>query len=143
MFGRIVSLVQTAAIIACPMWCSSGLIHAAQCCTAEQSVAKAACTSGQTAACCCSETSRDNDDRRGRGQCPLKSCQGVCGGAVFEKPVELDDGWGSASCPLVEVEASFRLQLAECRMLDITVPRYCDAGNHGRFVRTLHSSFLC
>ena len=142
MFARIVSLVQIAAIIACPMWCDSGLCHAGQCCSVKQSAAQV-CPVHGTAKCCCNQKSHDNDDNRGPCRCPGKSCQGVCGGAVFEKPIEVNNASDSFLRPLVEAEISFPLQLAECPTLDVQHHWHCHGGNHGRFVRILHMSFLC
>lgn len=141
MFARIVSLVQIAAIIACPMWCSSGLCLAGQCCSVKQS-ADQVCPVHGSAKYCCNQESHD-DDNRGPCRCPGKSCQGVCGGAVFEKPVGVNDASDSFLFHSIDVEVAFTPQPTKCRTLNVEHHWHCHAGNHGRFVRTLHMSFLC
>lgn len=142
MFARCLSLVMIAVVVACPMWCGSGLCCADQCGSKEQS-SHQACPRHGSAGCCCEEPSPDNGDQS-PCQCPnTKSCQGVCGGAVFEKPIELNDESGSVFSPLDDTEIFFATQLAECRSLDVEHPWERHGGNLGRFLRTLHMSSLC
>ena len=141
MFARTVSLVLTVAIIACPMWCGNGLCHAGWCCSPEQS-SHQPCPVHGTARCCGDTGSPDSKDDC-PGEAPGKSsCQGVCGGAVFEKPRELNDGTDSSVLPLVTAETPVACQLAECRTHGGEHFLRC-GGNRGRFLRTLHMSFLC
>ena len=141
MLPRIVVSVLILAIIACPLWCGNGSCHAGQCCPATHSVDHI-CPVHGTATCCCTDKSSDDDDHVPR-RCPNKSCQGVCGGAVLEKPLELDGTDSLLFWPLIEADASIAVQLAESRSLDVVLPGHCRRGNHGRLLRTLHMSFLC
>ena len=141
MLGRIVSVVQIVAIIACPLWCGNGWCHADTCCSVKQP-SDQFCPDHGTAKCCCKKSSSEHDNR-GPCRCPNKTCQGVCGGAVFEKPVELNDASESHFLPVIDSEISFALQLSECHSLDAEHHFHGPSGNYGRFVRTLHMSFLC
>jgi hypothetical protein len=146
-FVRIVSLIQIAAIIACPLWCSSGLCHAGQHCAIDgcslmERTTPQFCPFHGTTRCCCNESSSPRNDH-GPCRCPNKPCQGVCGGAVFDKPIELNDVRDSFFLPLIVTEISFALHVVECRSLDIEHHWHCHGGNHGRALRTLHMSFLC
>ena len=142
MFARTVSLILIAAVIACPMWCANGQCHAGQCCAAEQSLHQS-CPVHGTACCCCEKDSSDSND-----DCPCdapseSSCQGVCGGAVFEKPCELNDEMDSS---FLLFNAAEMLPVA-CRLAEYLTQNgdhFLDGGgNHGRSLRTLHMSFLC
>ena len=142
MFSRIVISVLILAIIACPLRCGKGSCLACQC----DSMAKSAdyvCPDPGTASCCCPSKSSDNDDDHAPRPCSDKSCQGVCGGAVIQKPVELDGKDNSMSLPLIEANASITFQLTEAGSLDFVLQGRSGCGNHGRFLRTLHMSFLC
>ena len=139
--ARTVSIVLTLAIIACPIWCGNGLCHAGQCSSAQQS-APQPCPDHEAASCCGDEGSSESND-----DCPCdafckSSCQGVCGGAVFEKPCEFNDGTDSAFLPLIAAETPVACQLAEWRTLDGDHFLDC-GGNHGRSLRTLYMSLLC
>ena len=143
MFDRFVSLLLIAAVIACPMWCDSGVC---QCCapvgwSAEGDSPKS-CSLNE-AACCC-ERSEQDKERDVPRPCPdTSNCQGVCGGAVIEKPCELDEA-DASFLPLLMItdESIVSLQL---QIRAVAVEHHCCPGtkNYGRFVRTLHSSFLC
>ena len=143
MFARTVSIVLTAALIACPMWCGNGLCHAGQCCANERTTHQP-CPDQGTARCC---NSCDNGSPDGSSDCPgdapaKSSCQGVCGGAVFGKPCELNDGMDPSPMSHIAIETPVACQLAERRSYDGEHGLHC-GGNHGRFLRTLHMSFLC
>ena len=142
MSPRIISLVQIAAIIACPMWCSSGLCLADQCCSLKQP-AEQVCPAHRSAKCCCCNQESDRDDNRSPCRCHDKSCQGVCGGAVFQKPIEVSHTSDGFLPFLNDVDFSFRAQSAECQMLNLEHPPFFHSGNHGRFMRALHMSLLC
>ena len=140
MLARTVSLALITAIIACPLWCGNGLCHAGQCCSAEQSF-RLSSPVHRTARCCDKSSPNSNDN------CPYdtpckSSCQGICGGAIFENPCKLDDGTDTAFLSLIAVDMPVACQLAECRIYDGN-HLLCWSGNHGRFLRTLHMSFLC
>ena len=141
MFDRLVSMLMIAAVIACPMWCSNGV---SGCCAAgECSIDEATdlCLLHKAATCCCENTQEKEDQDV---PCPDESnCQGVCGGAVFEKPCELDGAEASASLPFLDTNESIGILLTRIR--DVGVEHHCcsSSRNHGRFMRTLYSSFLC
>ena len=139
MFARIVSLVQIATIIVCPMWCSSGLCHAGQCCSVKQSAADQVCPLHGTATCCEKSSHEDGVPCR----YPNKPCQGICGGAVFEKPIELDDCSATFFLPLIHTDIFFAPQLADGAKLDAEHRCQCLGDNHGRSLRTLYMSYLC
>ena len=146
MFARTVALVQIAAIIACPLWCANGLCDAGPCCSAKQS-SQPPCSIHGTANCCCRKPSPDSSDRRDSqvpGRCPENSlCQGVCGGAVIEKPCELDSFEDSFFLPFVDAEASVSSRLVHSRSYDVEHTHCLSGGNHGRSLRALYMSFLC
>jgi len=141
MYAHVVSIVMTAAIIACPMWCGNGLCHDGECC-AEREPAAQSCPVHKTAHCCCAEGPSDSND-----DCPPSvpcesSCQGVCGGAVFEKPCELTGGFDPSALLPFTNETAVACQTAECRTHDGDQFLH-SGGNYGRLLRTLHMSFLC
>ena len=141
MYAHSISIVMTAAIIACPLWCSNGLCHDEECCAAGKLVEQT-CPTHDSARCCGDKDSPgENSDCPPDAPCEL-SCQGVCGGAVFEKPCELTGELESSLLPLVADETSVACQTAECRTRDGD-HFLRSGGNHGRALRTLHMSFLC
>ena len=142
MFSRAVSLTLMAAIIACPMWCGSGSCHAGQCCSAEQTSDRACSVHGTD--CCCCEESLPDSDRHCPCESPRESsCQGVCGGAVFEKPRELNDVFDTFVTPLTDSESPVVARLIECNTQGVEHRWHPRGDNHGRSLRTLHMSFLC
>lgn len=96
--------------------------------------------SAETCDCPCNSSS--NDDNRAPYRSSNESCQGVCGGVVFEKRVELDDDDNSLFFPLIDVNDSSAQQLVETRLFEVADRCYLQGGNFGRSVRTLHMSFL-
>ena len=141
MFDRLVSLLLIAAVIACPMWCDNGVCG---CCAADECGMEEAtnlCPVNESATCCCDE-SHEKEDR----DVPfhdVSNCQGVCGGAVFEKPCQLDDADASVFLPLLDTDESIGILFARIREVGVE-HHYCSTSrNHGRFMRTLNSSFLC
>lgn len=140
MFSRTVSLAMIAAVIACPLWCGDGF--AGLCCAEGESDLSGVCSHNATSDCCERENrAPEHDDDR---QCPCEStaCQGICGGAVLEKTVELNHAAFQVIVPLIEEHASVNPQLAECG--DHRAGQHCHShDNYGRIVRTLHMSFLC
>ena len=142
MFTRTVSLVLIAAIIACPLWCGSGLCHAGQCCSVKQSSQQSFPGHGAVN-CCCTRSSPDGDDQA-PSRCPAKSsCQGVCGGAIFEKLGELDSVEDSFFLPLADAEVSVSSWLLQCRSPDVAHHHCQSGGNYGRSLRTLYMSLVC
>lgn len=141
MFARSISLILIVALIACPLWCGNGACHAHQCCSARQSAQM--CPEHGTCECCCDQPS-PNSPAGEPCRCPDDSaCQGICGGAIFEKPCQLDlDAAAYFMSPRFDDEAGF--QLAFCHELDIHhLWHFGESGNYGRSLRTRHMSFLC
>ncbi len=142
MFARIICHISIAALIACPTWCGSGLCRVAQCCSAQP---LAACPDTDAASCCNKKCPTDGEtgNERPSGDAPCKSsCQGVCGGAIFVKPFELNDPIDSSFLPLFVAGASIADELTEYPAEHDDHLSHCRA-NHGRFLRTLHNSLLC
>ena len=163
MFNRIVSLLLVAVILACPMRCGRGICHAGQCCSQEKSSRHSCAARGADPCQCngsshedtcsesshadqcneCNKSSRDND-RSCPNQPPAKpSCQGVCGGAVVQKPNEFREAADSFFVPMTDTAASLIPRMVECKADGVV--RYCHfrSGNYGRSLRALHMSFLC
>lgn len=151
MFARSVSLALVAAIVACPIWCHGGLCRVGSCCSAEPSPHQPSSAHSVTCCCCkgCSELS-DGDESLPGGDEPepfrapdKSSCQGVCGGAVLEKPVSLHHVSPSFFLPLGEAEALAFGHPTDRHFHGLADPGHGRRGNQGRFMRTLHSSLLC
>ena len=145
MFFRAVSLLLAAAVIACPICCGSGMCHAGQCCGTEASShesQRSGCNRSEPADCCGDSSSRDRNAPT-PGEFPSGTlCQGVCGGAVFEKPCVLDDVTASFFLPLSDADISVACQVAHGDAFG--VDDHTLAGDsYGRFLRTLHMSLLC
>jgi len=150
MTTRIVCMVLIAAVAACPMCRGVGFSMGA----AGSDSARESVNGASGAACCCCSDQLSGTELPGQatsGQetpAPNKaprgsSCQGICGGAVLEKPCELEDFEPNVGTPLYAVPASTSLLMAHaashvCQRLDgISRP------HHGRFVRIQISSFQC
>ena len=148
MLTRIISVVLIAAVIACPMWCGSGVCHTGRCCAADGSSLEkqdsyAVCSVHGKKDCGCEKSSRDNDEH-GPNRCPGNGlCQGVCGGAVFEKPFKLDGPYLFSFLLLIDSDDSNISLLADYRTVGTGHHHCLSPKNHGRFMRMLHSSFLC
>lgn len=149
MFARIVSLVLIAAIIACPLSCGSGVCHGSQCCAergrvSENQCLHPVCSQPATAdSDCCHESSHDTG-KPIPPPCPAKSsCQGICGGAVIEKPCEPDTADASILLPPACTDDAFVSLQAVFRRDVIRSPECVRGDNQGRFVRTLHMSLIC
>lgn len=145
MFARIVSLVQIAALLACPMGCASGTCAGEACPggDAGTSSSETASTeaSEQICNCCCNRSAEDQKTPVPQ-RCPDEaSCQGICGGAVVEKLVELDLP-EFAFLPLT-IEAGATHGIGHSILSTMPHPPSLPAVNHGRFVRALRCSFLC
>lgn len=145
MLARIVPLVLIAAIVACPLWCRNGRCQG---CCAENQVGVSICPAGGAGDCCCPAGSREVTHPNGKGQGPRRDdsgatgCQGVCGGAVLEKPNSFPD---LAQVPLLyDHHASpspVASRLAACRSQGGESRPDCRM-TPGRYIRTLHMSFL-
>ncbi|MBM82619.1 MAG: hypothetical protein CMJ78_18810 [Planctomycetaceae bacterium] len=138
MYRKIVSLLLMTALIVCPVWCGDGFCIAGQCCVD----AKHEVPSSTVAPCCA-----DCDEEHGDLPCPSDSggvsCQGICGGAIVQKPVVLDHRSEDCFQPLIVDEAFSTARLTDC-LNERTEQHCCGSGpNQGRSMRTLHMSFLC
>ncbi len=141
MFARTVPLVLIAAVIACPMWCGSGLCHAVNCCSAVEPPHQHCPGPGDTGGCCDKGPSDSNDESP--CDAPRKSpCQGVCGGAVLDKPLELSDGIDPSSSQPIAAKMIAGCQAVACHIPDGDAFLPC-GGNYGRSLRTLYMSFSC
>ena len=149
MLARFISMVLIAAVIACPLSCGQGVCCDSHSCADNDRAVAGQCSKiarmqPAAANCNCCGQSSDEGDQPEPQPCPDKSsCQGVCGGAVFEKP-----------CQLNMAEAEFVLPLADNDNTFVSLPSadptdrfgFFDgvrAGNQGRFVRILHMSLNC
>ncbi len=146
MFARIVSLFTLAAVVGCPMWCNNPQCHGTHCCASETEAAQPkTCEAHSVADCCCGKSSPADDQ-----DCPCpyspaptkSSCQGVCGGAVLEKPSELPTDDDCLSLPLIDVQGAVVSSQVERSSTGDGVDAHC-GGNYGRLLRTLRMSFLC
>lgn len=145
MAARMISLALIAAIVACPLLCRNGYCEG--CCAVEKT-APSICPAGGTGDCCYptaseKDTSRDGESRRPCDDDSGESgCQGVCGGAVLDKPSSLPapaelaflEEFTANSTPSLPGLADRQTPAVESR---------CDCSmNPGRYIRTLHSSRL-
>jgi len=142
MFPRAVSTVLITAIIACPMWCGDAPCQAGRCCSAEHFSHQACCPVHSTDDCCGKEKPSDPDNGEPSDAPDKSPCQGVCGGAVFAKPCELNVRVSSSFASFVAIESPVAVQSVISRA--VGGEPFLDRGSsHGRWLRTLHMSFLC
>ncbi len=149
MTARIVSLVLIASVVACPLSCGSGICHAGQCCAVDGSdpgrqCAKIAGTRHAVADCDCCDIPSHERDEHGPPPCRGKTkCQGICGGAVFEKPHELATANVFFLPQLHSDDDTFVSLLSVRRTNGFEITECVSSGNQGRFVRTLYMSLIC
>jgi len=134
-----ISIPLIAAIIACPIWCGSGLVP---CCAQDIS---ATSMPAHDAPCCgrCEDASHQQHGDLPQNDCPQHTtqCQGICGGAVVENAdPAIDSDELIQPCLAFVDERSHSVTIQPDRTAD---PIQFSSGNLGRFVRTLHASFLC
>lgn len=149
MFSRVVSLILIAAIIACPLCCGNGF------CLFGQSAAQQLDSPHPASDHCCSasrsQPTGPSDEQRPSRCPPHSSCQGVCGGAVFEKTIDLDQTLASLGQPLPGTEARLDARLIDANAMDSANAidstdrqwQYWGSSNFGRSLRTLYLSYLC
>jgi len=164
MFSRTVSIGLIAAVIACPVWCSGGVCHTEACHPQSVSAESDTCAAHRADGTCCPADGRCADERgadergadeRGADErcedsqqppCPCESqssCQGICGGAVLEKGVDINSLAEMQVLPLNDACAPAAGRTVACGHLCHGPDCRKSPANHGRFVRTLHMSFLC
>lgn len=154
MFERLYSLVLVAAVIACPMRCIDCQCHAAECHSAQCDSVPLEKVSSADAPCCphCTVASADNksgqskDDRHAPSPDPCQStCQGICGGAVFQKPCTLNLPTVVKMMPLNEDQFS-RAIAQPLPFRGSESGRHCgthSGKNIGRLLRIEQMSFVC
>ena len=143
---RFLSLILIAAILACPFACGWGIVP---CCGWEKSASVRCPVHGGKCHCDLDEVA-NNDECEGEKNCPHQDfpedapcdhdhpCQGVCGGAVFEKPFDPQFDGGVALILLVVLDWSDQHRPIESnRLFNQSDPV------SGRTLRTLHMSYLC
>ena len=159
MISRIVSIGLIAAVIACPVWCGGEVCHTETCQPQAVSATSSLCAAPRADGPCCpagrhgenghGENGHGENGHGENGQqppCPCgsqSSCQGICGGAVLEKAVDINSLAEVLSLPLNDACAPVAARRVTCGHLGDGPPRRDSSANHGRCVRTLHMSFLC
>lgn len=146
MFERSVALVLISAIVVCPLWCGIGPCCAGRCSAKElidtaQRPSFECCTLHRVAGCCC-ETATPYSDKRLPVRCPDKSCQGVCGGAVFGKSVDLNGVLSLFVQPLDMHTIAVMQPIAERRISNDAHRWKTHGRNRGYTLRVLHQSLL-
>ncbi|MBC7965358.1 MAG: hypothetical protein H7Z17_05465 [Fuerstia sp.] len=145
MVNQSIALVLILAVLACPIWCSAGLCQSLHGGSMENPKSKIGCAiEGSAQRCCCCQHESSNNDEQVPGRCPRESsCQGVCGGAVFEKPCELTAAESACVAPPALCD-----DLQPCGLLTALrghrgYELCCDDPVDGRQLRILYRSFLC
>ena len=147
MFGRFVSLTLIVAVIACPFRCGIECCHAlGLSCAKLINEADADLLDDHSrfsdSRCCCDKSSPSDDQIPPAPCSDESSCQGICGGAVLEKPDELDRPVISFTlCPLGNEVLPRSVSTIALGQSDL-FPECARSKNQGRCVRTLHRSFL-
>ena len=136
---RLVTSLLIFSIVPCPLWCDSDTCCADDGLFFESSFQ--ACPLDCTASCDCEEPATGSD-HRAPCPCPNKSCQGVCGGAVIAKPIELSDNLESHSLPLNVVFTSSADNWIVFRAIGHEQYRHGSSDSFGRMLRTSHMSLL-
>lgn len=149
MLARFISPVLIAAVIACPLSCGQSVCCDSQSCADDDRAAAAQCSQTArvqpTAANCnCCVPSSDERGQPEPQPCPDKSaCQGICGGAVFEKLCHLSIAETQFVLPPASSDSTFVLRPSVCPTDRFGFFDSVTAGNQGRFVRILHMSLTC
>jgi hypothetical protein len=139
MFARVVTFTIVASVIACPLSCGLGWCHGGACCAVSEQ-ATPHCPN------CAKAPRRDQsstDQDRPLPMSDQSTCQGICGGAVFEKPCQLAQLDDSFFVPLVNTRDSASIEQAKVRPRETASVCLGASDNYGRIVRTLHESLLC
>ena len=146
MFEHATSLVLIAAVSTCPLLCGTGICHTGRTCHVcdGQDSWTALCPLQGTVGCAHKGSSQE---RRGNAPCGCpnkKICQGVCGGAVFEKLCKLDRPETSVVLPQIDSRTPLASLMAQGWAVQAEqISQSVFAKNQGRYLRMLHSSFLC
>ncbi len=141
MFARILSQILIAAVIACPLSCSSGM------CLSDACGAPQGNCSLNDSNHCCQETSTapESGSKHVPDRCPIQSCQGVCGGAVFERPIEIELLDGAFCLPFGDTPsfAVAGLTVESTSRREAETPCCFGDSNVGRSLCINHMSFQC
>ena len=141
MLTRIAPLALIAAILVCPLLCRNGRCQ--ECCAGNQSVASA-CLVSEAGNGCCRNTSCDGEDQRPCDGAPGGSgCQGVCGGAVLEKPNSFPEPTEMRFRYVFNAPPSLPAPLLVDHRPHTLGPSFDGSMTPGRYIRTLYMSFLC
>lgn len=143
MLSRVISLVLIAAVIACPMWCGDNGGIADQCSTHAAAQQSALCSANQKPECCSGKQSEHQQHQNEPCPCESAGCQGICGGAVTEKPFELKDFNSEHDIVLDDVHIAIKSSMLVRSHGEKEPEPGGSPANYGRFVRTLHMSILC
>ena len=140
MLTRIIPFALVAAIVTCPLLCRDGRCQG--CCANKQ--IQTPCAAEGTADCCCPTTSHDGENQRPCDNDPSKSgCQGVCGGAVLEKPNNLPEPTVARFLNHFKPTPTLAATLLNDRQSHTVESRLDCSMTPGRYLRTLYMSFLC
>lgn len=135
MFSRTISCLAILAVIACPLWCSAGLCQGGDCC---------ATTLSTPAESCCDRCGSEQEEQAPVPSPQKSSCQGVCGGAIFEKPCQINGLETVVLRPLPAAIDDVSVDTgAAPRHSEIDKPPRNGPDNVGRTLRALQMSFLC
>jgi hypothetical protein len=148
MFSRAVSIATIFAIVACPLWCGSGICQAGCCALQSDSHGRKGASEADCDCCCdsakqshrrpCDESPQPCDSP------PNSSCQGVCGGAVIGKSSELDENSTSTiACAVAGFDQVWPQQLPSLNDFARSGQSPIRGKNPGRVLRTRYMSFLC
>lgn len=147
MLDRLISPMLIAAVIACPMWCGNGVYCSDQCCAGvergPEEPSAALCSHRGLADCCCDPVPTQNDEGTPNRAPDSSTCQGICGGAVFERSCEFSQPDVSFLPPMIEKGGCISPMLAHVRGVGVSRQHCHSRKNHGRVVRTLLASLLC
>ena len=140
------------AVLGCPLWCSLGLCTSVQfyvdqcqkesCCGSRTAVETELGKASNTTRCC--SRNRSPDSKEQKPCCPTEKefCQGICGGAVLEKSCTWERP-GDVLTLLSEATDGFKIVSIAYTAGECAKPApISGTGNHGRFLRVLHKSFL-
>ena len=143
MSSRLLPIFLIVAILACPLTCSAGL-----CCGGVNGQSEA---NGDQQAdpdlsqplCCCNQPSNGSEQLPSEPRSDKSACQGICGGAIFEKSSEVHGLEWLSVLPEFQNEVSLIRLSRVCLSDTQDLTGRCKPRNQGRFVRTLTMSFLC
>jgi hypothetical protein len=157
--SRFLVILLIATIVVCPLCCSFGMCHAADCegqaCHQESSVSEpmeAPCCSDR---CCASPLAQqpadcppDSQDDQPSQQPPCQdSCQGICGGALSSRDNDVENqaliSTSFELAPLPMLQTMVLAASTPCYQPQMPGQLVCFGLSPGRRMRMLHMSWLC